>query len=122
MPGATTSAIDQDGGAIATGETTVGVIDLRADTDAYTFSGQAEQTVIIQMSRASGKMNPRIDLFAPSGGAAEASAGTSDSDFGGSTALLQGHRLEESGQYTIAVRDFGANETGGYNLSLTILP
>ena len=41
---------------------------------------------------------------------------------GDTTALLQAHLLAESGQYTIVVRDVGANETGNYNLSLSALP
>ncbi len=118
MPGATTSAQDQDGGVITSGETKSGSIDLAADTDAYTFTGQAGQTVIIQVSRESGRLQPRIDLYSPSGGDVEASAG----GMFPYVPLLEGHQLAESGQYTIVVRDRGANQSGDYSLSLLVMP
>ncbi|MDK1046383.1 MAG: PPC domain-containing protein, partial [Anaerolineales bacterium] len=119
IPGATTSPQDQHGGVIASGETKSGSIDLEADTDAYTFTANVGATVVIQMSRESGGLHPWIDLYSPSGGDAEASAG-GRSPF--STALLQGHQLAESGQYTIVVRDWQADDTGDYSLSLVVIP
>lgn len=118
MPGPTTSVQDLDGGWITSGLAKSGDISFEADTDAYVFSAEAGQTVIIQMSRESGFVNPGIDLYPPGGGAAEVSAG----DASGETALLGAHQLAESGQYTIVVRDLNGDHDGEYSLSLTLLP
>ncbi len=92
-------------------------IDPVVDMDTFTFTGTAGDRVFIQANRTSGALNPRIDLYPPSGGAMEAYAGTS-SLHNHSIAALFYHELAESGRYSIVVRDDGANHTGGYILSL----
>ena len=102
---------------IHSSEWLTGAIDPVVDQDAYTFTSEAGQLVFIQVNRMSDTLNPRIDLFPPSGGAVEAGAGDSYYD-NHTIAVLFAHPLEESGQYTIVVRDDGADGTGGYVLSL----
>lgn len=96
-------------------------VSLRSHSSSRNLTGQAGQIAIIQMSWASGALNPRMGRFAPRGRAPEVGARSSDNS-SANTIRLQGHQLAESRQYTSVSRDVGANETGDYNLSLTILP
>lgn len=113
IPGAATSLQDPDGGEISSGQTLAGTLSPPADTDAFTFLGQAGDTAVIQMARVSGNLWCHFDLYPPGGGEIEISAS------GISSALLHQHRLAHSGRYTIVIR--AGTGTGGYNLSLTLI-
>lgn len=108
-------------GSICSGQTVTESIDPAANLDARAFSGVAGNSVVIQMS--SEFLFPCIDLFAPSGGSPEASVCVHYSpSYTYYNVLLQGHRLLESGQYTIVARDGRGNDTGEYSLSLVVIP
>ena len=118
IPGPTVSTQDPDGGEIYSGEIKTGTIDTYADTDAYTFNGEAGQGPVITMSRENGELNPVIDLYDPYG-KWETNAYT----IYGATAKLDKYQLLQSGGYTIVVSDCDCNGTGSYSLSLTgIIP
>ena len=118
IPGPTVSQWDAEGGPVVSGQTTTGVISPRSDTDAFTFTAEAGNTVVIQLS----EMIPstlgtvQIDLFGPGGGHPEASA------WGNYSGILEGHQLAESGQYTIVARERGADDYLDYSLSLLVIP
>lgn len=118
LPGATTSCRDRDGGSIGSGQSMSGSISSGADTDAFTFAGTSGQTVIIQMSEfpTSYLYTPEFLLCGPGGGVPEATA------YGDTSAVLESHRLEETGVYTIVTRERGADYHVPYTLSLTIIP
>jgi outer membrane protein assembly factor BamB len=115
IPGATTSPQDTDGGDIVSGETKNGTIDLGADTDACNFYGEVGQAVVIQMSEESGSLHPEIFLYAPNGT-------KETSDWDSTSALISEHLLQQSGLYTIVVKDHYGDYTGEYSLSLTKIP
>jgi hypothetical protein len=117
------------GDAIHSAETIADSINPAGDTDPFTFTAEAGDTVVIQMSGdwsglcCSNDGGPCIDLFGPSGGAPEASVCAHDyGTFGDYSALLQGYLLRESGRYTIVARDGRGDQTGEYSLSLVIIP
>lgn len=118
IPGPTVSQADMEGGPIVSGETKTGVINPSSDTDAFTFSAEAGDTVIIQISEImpSTLGTVQVDLFGPGGGQPEASA------WGNYSGILEGHQLAESGQYTIVARERGADYYPGYSLSLLVIP
>lgn len=88
-------------------------IDTVVDTDQFVFTGNAGHCIYAQANRTSDSLNPVIDLFPPDGGDREAQARAG----GGSIAQLYAHELAQSGEYTLLIRDDGANGTGGYLLS-----
>lgn len=47
------------------GETVVGSISSRGETDSYTFSANAGDTVLIRMSKSSGGIRPEVRLYGP---------------------------------------------------------
>lgn len=104
---------DQDGGAISSGRTTNGMIDVPSDMDGFTFQGSANQRVRIVMARTSGDFCPTIQLYPPGGGDAACSGGCY---FGSASAELDCN-LTTSGSWTIVVKDDDGVETGDYNLS-----
>jgi microcystin-dependent protein len=119
IPGPTVSPQDPDGGDILSGETKLGMIDLNADTDAYTFDGEPGQAVVISMSEEGiGSLNPYIFLYDPDGNLeTSASAGPL-----GSHALIDEHQLLKSGLYTIVGKEYGGNGTADYSLSFIKIP
>ena len=118
LPGALTSVEDNDGGPIAFDEEELtGAIDSVVDMDVFTFTGQADQRVTIQVNRTSGGLDPQINLFPPSGADREVHV----ESYSGIT-LLFTHTLAESGQYWVLIRDYGGDETGDYIMSLSALP
>ena len=108
---------DSDGGDIQSGETQKYSIDSSTDTDAFTFSGQKGQAIIIRMSQESGGVDPSVDLYAPDG-SLEHTAGSGSSK----SVRVKEHKLQQSGTYTIVARDYDGKETGQYSLSLLLLP
>lgn len=116
LPGALMSPVDADGGMIASGETKSGNITPRADTDAFQFAGQLGKHALIQLTSA-WPFDPCIYLYAPSGALEGLVCGTNAYH-----AFLQNHVLAESGPYTVLVRDSDGRDTGGYTVSLVILP
>ena len=101
-------------GEILSAETRTGSITNPAQTDSFTFNGEADQKALISISREGGDLAPRISLYAP-GGSLEVS------DWGGTHAEID-HQLLQSGLYTIVVMDHFGSGTGNYSLSLTKIP
>jgi hypothetical protein len=93
------------------GETVSCSIDATGEADTYTFSGSANDKVIIRMSRTSGNLSPQIELY-KSDGTLFCSA------WGGSNAEIKDCTLPETGTYTIRADDYWNTYTGGYNLYL----
>ena len=117
IPGVMVSTDDPDGGNILSGEVKTGTVNPRVDTDAYAFTGTVGQTVVIIASRESGGFNPKINLYAPDG-ILEKSVNCGK--YGAATSI-QNYQLLQSGTYTIEIHDYGADGTGDYSLSLTLI-
>ncbi len=111
----TTLAKAADMGPILSAETRCGSLTSPSQTDAYTFTGNAGNTVVIQMNAPTFSFYSVIDLYAPDGI-------LENSVVGYNTALLQNYQLLQSGLYTVVVRENGGDVTSDYNLSLTKVP
>jgi hypothetical protein len=98
-----------------------GAIYPKADTDALTFLGASDQTIMINMSRETDGLNPQIDLISPSG-IMENSVYCGDNHYNCFNIAINNHKLLESGIYTIIARDYAGNNTGEYSLSFSLIP
>ena len=118
IPCATTSPQAPNDGCIASGETKTGNIYPAGDTDAYCFYGQTGQGVVIEMSRISGAIDPRVQLYDPNGVRVAISA---VSEIDTPRARIEDCQLNMSGIYTIVASDGSWNvDTGEYGLSLVV--
>jgi hypothetical protein len=116
MPGAATSASDGDGGAIVSGATLTGTFNYDADTDIFTFSGTANDRVVITVADLYSGCQPEIYLYPPVGGALEASRQ-------GSSAIKKlDWRLAATGTYSIVLHDSLLNQEGSYSVTLVKVP
>jgi hypothetical protein len=97
--------------AIGFGQTVSGSIDSDAETDTYTFSANAGDSVLIRMSKSSGSLDPQVRLYGPDGN--EVASGWS---YG--TSVEVSCILPSDGQYTILACDYGGTDTGDYTLFL----
>jgi len=112
------SSEDPDGGCIASAETKSGTISPGADTDSFTFYGQAGQGVVIEMPRISGHLYPRLQLYDPN-----ALRVASDESWPSTRASVENYQLQMTGIYTIvASNDHPYGLTGEYGLSLVLAP
>jgi hypothetical protein len=84
--------------------------------DSWTFYGVAGDRVIITTARLSGGVDPCIYLYSPSGGPYEDAVCGLDNNY------TLNHQLEETGLYTIIIRDYNNDEEGDYSISLTKIP
>jgi hypothetical protein len=120
IPGATKSPQDPNGGCIASGETKTGNIYPAGDTDAYCFYGQTGQGVVIEISRISGALEPRVQLYDPNGIRVAISEVMENNT---PRAVIEDYQLNMSGIYTIVVSDGSWNvDTGEYGLSFAVIP
>jgi hypothetical protein len=103
-----------DRGEILSGETKVS-LDITAPSymDTWTFDGQEGDRVLISAVMTSGTLNTDIILYPPGGGAAVANSSSGD---------LVDYQLLDSGIYTIVIRDWFLDDTGGYDISLSKIP
>ena len=116
IPGATSSVQDPDGGTIVSGETACGTIDPNGDTDAFTFSGEAGQGVVIEMAANASDLGPAVYLYRPDGTLEIQVIG----GYGDNRVAIREHQLEQTGTYTIvssASWDSATSKTGEYCLS-----
>jgi hypothetical protein len=118
VPGAANFPGDPDGGAIASGETLSGTINVPSDLDAFKFDGTAGDRVIINAVKTAGNLDTYIILYPPGGGPAEANSYQCCS-YGGDTLDVQ---LKQGGLYTIVIEDYGVSDAGTYNISMTKIP
>jgi hypothetical protein len=112
IPGVVSSSGDTDGGAIASGQTLSGAIDVASDLDAFQIYGNAGDRIIVRVRKTSGDLSPTIYLYPPDGGPAEQSV---------SNAVLS-WQLEQTGLYTINIRDNFGSGSGNYNISFLKIP
>ncbi len=78
----------------------------------YTYAGNANQYLTVNMTRVSGEIDPVVTLYAPNGLPI-----AFDSDSGGaSNALIRGVRLPEDGLYTVQAD--GGGKIGTYALTI----
>lgn len=109
MPGRLTSPEDNDGGAIAFGETRSGYL-RPADYDAYSFQGAAGEQIHAALQSPSATVAKRLELYAPDG------SGPVQSE----TDIYQ--TLTRSGTYHLLVYDLTGEHTANYTLSLEAVP
>lgn len=102
---------DPDGGAILSGQTIAGTMDVRSDMDVYRFEGSQGDRILINTRWTSRSgTDPQIVLYPPNGGDHE----TADTypDYGSLD-----HALAQNGLYTMVI-DSKSDYTGEYNLTL----
>ncbi len=102
------------GGDLAFGVTVVDEIPSPYDTCAYTFRGKAGEIISAEMDRLGGSLDPRLDLVAPDGRTEK----SDDDSAGGKNSLISGHRLRQSGQYTLVARSNEEYGDGRFSLLL----
>lgn len=97
---------------IGFGETIQCAIDAPGEVDTYTFTTGPGDRVLVKMSKSSGELMPRIEVYEP-GGDKVCDAGTVLST------EIATCTLDAGGTYTIrAFGEYDATKTGGYNLYL----
>nr|WP_321403236.1 pre-peptidase C-terminal domain-containing protein [uncultured Desulfobacter sp.] len=110
MPGNFIIPSGDEGGALTNGGVHLGTIDV-ADMDMWTFSGDAQDTIILQLSETSGNsFQPWIGLYGPDGSLIRSGNG------GASTAVYQ--QLTVGGKYTVIVKDYNNHVPGSGDYSL----
>jgi len=95
---------------ISFGQTVISSIGSEGETDEYTFSANAADSVLIGVAKASGSLCPYVSLYNPEGVELANVWGI------GTSEILQA--LPSDGEYTILVRDHFVGRTGGYGLVL----
>jgi ribosomal protein S28E/S33 len=91
-------------------------IDQLAEMDAYTFTGEAGDVVIVRMRFSAGANGSRIELYDPSGKLLSSKSASN------SSVTLDNIELDEIGIYTILAMELNGNQTGSYDLSLNAIP
>ncbi|MHC4439719.1 MAG: InlB B-repeat-containing protein, partial [Planctomycetota bacterium] len=116
MLGSTALSQDPDGNYIVSGKTDSGTIFPGGDTDAFTFYGEKDQGVVIEMAdnSSSGDLYPRLQLYDPDGVRLI-------QDWSFDIARIENYQLQTKGMYTIVASSYFAN-TGEYRLSLALTP
>jgi hypothetical protein len=106
--GPLTTAGDMDGGPIASGSIATGTISGPGDIDAFTFTGNSGDHVILAAPTTSGSLNTNISLYPPGGGAAinQTSADRMDA------------QLTTGGKWTVVIEDYSDEASGTYSLSV----
>ena len=98
---------------LAYGQTVTGDILGPAEMDTFTFSGQAGERVLINMTVTLGTLDPQIRLYRPNGillcSASYASSGSIE---------IYPCTLPEAGIYTLLANDLGNTENGNYRIYL----
>jgi len=102
--------------AISCGETKSDTIGDPAHMNAYTFVGDAGDSVRVTMSVTSGELDPEVRLYGPDG-----TLLCSDYYPFGGAAEIDACDLVPGGTHTILASDYGATETGDYDLYLACL-
>jgi hypothetical protein len=97
------------GSSILCGETRTGAINAAGQQDAYAFSANSGDRIILSVHNSTGLLAPLAELYDPSGSLVAASA------INGKTALLS---INSAGTYTVLVHDNTFSYTGNYGLSL----
>jgi len=114
---ALTNGLWAEGGQIVSGQTSRETISAPSYMDVWKFEGQAGNRVIIAAAEVAGGIEPEILLYPPGEAFHEAVAQGDLSQY-----RMLDHQLQQSGQYTIIVRDWHMDETGRYDISLVTIP
>jgi hypothetical protein len=108
---------------ISYGGARTGAITPQNKFDVYTFEGEAGDSVIIEMTRASGSLDTLLYLVGPDGFELQSNDDIEPGDNTNSRIpLTGGYVLPADGTYTIIATHFGTifgGTTGGYSLTLT---
>jgi len=115
--GNATDPADGDGKTLAPNSTTTAAIGAVGDLDLYTFTAAAGDRIVLSMgegSAATATFDPYLELFNPSGGVVQTSAGVA-SAFIEVTAAT-------AGTYTVLARENNDDTTGDYRLYFEKLP
>jgi hypothetical protein len=102
---------------IASGATTSGSVTMPSGLNAYQFSGNGGDRVILAAVSTSGTLDTDLYLYRPRGGAAIAS---SHGSFGGGDRLEC--QLDSTGTYTLVVSDWALANTGNFALTFLEMP
>ena len=103
---------------IAYGQEVTGHLDFADDYEDWKFAGTAGDTVTIHTTQDGGvSLHPGLKLFDPSN-TLVAQGDPSSSQY--SDYYIKNYQLSFSGVYTIRV--YGGSTTGGYKLSLALIP
>jgi hypothetical protein len=101
------------------GITQAGSVISVAQSNTYTFTGAASNTVDLTMVTTTGALSPRIRLYNPDGTLLSEAANRNyyGGCSGGSTVHMNSVGLAQKGIYTVLVQDCGDTNIGNYNLS-----
>ena len=95
------------------GDLLEGEISQTGELDLFCFEANAEDVIVIVMSRTGGSFDPVLELYDPDGNLIGA-----DNDSGGYPNARIDISLPSTGTYTIIARDLGNGAIGNYNLTL----
>jgi len=90
----------------------------RADMDAYTFEAAAGDSILVQLAKTSGYLNPHLDLWTPNGEVLQSVQGNLGMG-PDSVATFYIEYLPLSGTYLLVCRDHLGYFNGGYTLFFT---
>ena len=99
---------------ITYGDTISESVSTATEADAYVFTGTNGDSPTITMTATSGGLDPRLRVFRPDG-----TQVCADSLSPGGSLVLP-CALDVTGVHTIIASDSGENETGDYDLSLSL--
>ena len=108
------------GGVINSAETKTGSFTAPSYQDAWTFSGQAGDRVIITATGTVSGVYPEIYLYPP--GSTPGIDPSEVSTIGVGSSKRLDHQLLQTGMYTIVVQEWNLDTAGGYAISLAKLP
>lgn len=103
-------------GALANGGAQDGSIDAAGETDAWTFTANSGDNIILRVGATN--INPKIELYAP-GGALVKTAVTASPSI--RDAVLS-YRATNSGNFTAVISSYYAGGTSAYRLRLAVMP
>lgn len=103
------------GGTIKFGETHSGVISIRGQRDQWTFSGRADEHVLITLQAVGS--DAYLELYDPAGQLI-----ARNDDAGGVHSAMLDLSLPNDGEYKIIVRMYDDDQTGSYQLALEQIP
>ena len=97
---------------VHSGQTLIGKITAAGQSNKFELQGMAGERLLAVVTATTDNFGPFIELYPPNGGEKEASAA-----YGGHSSTLD-CRFDQTGAYTLVVRDFGNNAAGDYKLTL----
>jgi hypothetical protein len=100
------------------GQVQTGAIGSQAQSNTYTFSGSANNSIDLTMVTTSGSLSPKIRIYNPDGTLlSQAWPNYPNYCTTGATLEMNSIALTQNGDYTVLVGDCSDTNTGNYNLS-----